>query len=279
MSDKNQMAGNYFAELAGIIDVLRSPRGCPWDRARTREEIVNYFLEEVYEAVEAIEEGRPASVREELGDVLMEIVFLTQFYEEAGKFHLADVVKGINRKMKDRHPHVFGGKNRQELTAEAVRENWMEKKMKEKKRSSVLEGLPKNAPALLYAFFLGQRAATSGFDWPDAEAALSKVKEEITELEMSLKQKRRSGVAEELGDLFFSLAMVSRLLGYNPEIILRRANRKFENRFKKMEIKLTSAGRRIQDCTLEELDRVWEDVKKEDKLKGKKRKKTKNRKR
>lgn len=273
MADKNEMAGNYFAELAGIIDILRSPRGCPWDRARTKEEIINYFLEEVYEAVEAIEEDRPASVKEELGDVLMEVVFLAQFYEEAGKFHLADVVKGINRKMKDRHPHVFGGENRKGITAEDVRENWMEKKMREKKRSSVLEGLPKSAPALLYAFFLGQRASAIGFDWPDAEAALSKVKEEIAELEISLEKKRRAEVAEELGDLFFSLAMVSRLLGYNPEIILRKANRKFETRFKKMEIKLASEGRRVQDCTLEDLDLVWEAVKRENRSKGRKNKK------
>jgi MazG family protein len=263
MADRNETAGKKFAELARIIDVLRSPDGCPWDRARTKEEIINYFLEEVFEAVEALTDGSPEAAREELGDVLMEVVFLTQFYEEAGQFHLAEVVEGINRKMKGRHPHVFRNYKPAGLTAEAVRENWLENKLKEKKRSSVLEGLPKSAPALLYAFLLGQRAAGCGFDWPGPEEALSKVKEEITELEKSLKKGKKEEVAEELGDVFFSLANVSRLLGLNPEIILKKANRKFESRFKEMERKLTRSGKKLQDCSLEELDRLWEEVKKE----------------
>ncbi|MGB9836214.1 MAG: nucleoside triphosphate pyrophosphohydrolase [Candidatus Saccharicenans sp.] len=270
MSDKNEMAGKKFAELARIIDILRSPKGCPWDRARTREEIINYFLEEVYEAVEAVEQGSVEEVREELGDVLMEVVFLSQFYEEAGQFHLAEVVEGINEKMKKRHPHVFGQKTGRKVGAEEVRENWLENKMREKKRASLLDGLPKSAPALLYAFFLGQRAAGVGFDWPSAEQALMKVKEEIGELEQSLKGGRRAEVAEELGDVLFSLAMVSRLLGLNPEIVLHRANRKFEARFKKLEKKLASTGKRLQDYSLEELDRMWEQVKAEDRIRKKK---------
>lgn len=273
MSDKNEMAGKKFAELARIIDILRSPKGCPWDRARTREEIINYFLEEVYEAVEAVEQGSVEEVREELGDVLMEVVFLSQFYEEAGQFHLAEVVEGINEKMKKRHPHVFGQKNGRKVGAEQVKENWLENKMREKKRASLLDGLPKSAPALLYAFFLGQRAAGVGFDWPSAEQALMKVKEEIGELEQSLKSGRQAEVAEELGDVLFSLAMVSRLLGLNPEIVLHRANRKFEARFKKLEKRLASTGKRLQDYSLEELDRMWEQVKAEDRIRKKRNKK------
>ncbi|MBC7364282.1 MAG: nucleoside triphosphate pyrophosphohydrolase [Candidatus Aminicenantes bacterium] len=274
MPDKNDIAGKRFAELARIIDVLRSPDGCPWDRARTKEDIINYFLEEVFEAVEALTDSSPEAAKEELGDVLMEVVFLTQFYEEAGDFHLAEVVEGINRKMKERHPHVFRKNKLAGLTAETVRENWLEKKLKEKKRTSVLEGLPKRAPALLYAFFLGQRAAGCGFDWPGPEEALSKVKEEITELEKSIKKGKKDEVAEELGDVFFSLANVSRLLGLNPEIILKKASRKFESRFKKVEQKLFRAGKKVQDCSLEELDRLWEEVKKEDGQNGRKRKKS-----
>jgi len=279
MTDKNEMAGKHFAELARIIDVLRSAEGCPWDKARTKDEIINYFLEEVYETVEAINRRGPEAVREELGDVLMEVVFLTQFYEEAGLFHLAQVVEGINQKMKKRHPHVFGKNKPRKLTAEAVREDWLENKMKEKKRTSVLEGLPNSAPALLYAFFLGQRAAGCGFDWPGPVEALSKVKEEVAELEDSLKKGKRAAVAEELGDVLFSLAMVSRLLGFNPELILRQANQKFELRFKSLEEKLAQVGKKLQDCSLEELDRIWEEVKKEDKLKGKRRKKINKKKR
>lgn len=253
-------AGRRFRKLVEIIAKLRSPGGCPWDRARSRRDILNYFLEEVYEAVEAIGSGRPEAAREELGDVLMEVVFLARFYEEEGLFTLADVLEGINRKMIERHPHVFGPKTR--LSPGAVLAGWQRNKLREKKRRSILDGLPPSAPSLVYAYMLGQRAAAHGFDWPEAASALEKVKEEIGELEKSLKKKKKQQVAEELGDTFFSLVNVSRLLGYNPEVVLRQAARKFERRFRQLEKKLKKKGQEVRDCSPEELDLVWEKVKK-----------------
>lgn len=253
-------AGRRFRQLVEIIARLRSPGGCPWDRARCRRDILNYFLEEVYEAVEAINSRDPGAAREELGDVLMEVVFLARFYEEEGLFTLADVLKGINQKMIERHPHVFGQKTR--LSPEAVLAGWQKNKLLEKKRRSILDGLPASAPSLVYAFMLGQRAAARGFDWPEAGSALEKVKEEIGELEKSLKKKRKREAAEELGDTLFSLVNVCRLLGFNPEIVLRQANRKFERRFRLLERALKREGREVSECSPEELDRVWETIKK-----------------
>lgn len=252
-------AGRQFRQLVEIIARLRSPGGCPWDRARSRRDILNYFLEEVYEAVEAISSSRPEAAREELGDVLMEVVFLARFYEEEGLFTMADVLRGINRKMVERHPHVFGRKTG--LSPEAVLTAWQENKLREKKRRSILDGLPASAPSLVYAFMLGQRAAAHGFDWPEASSALEKVKEEIAELEKSLKKSRGRQVVEELGDTLFSLVNLCRLLGYNPEIVLRQAGRKFERRFRQLERELKKRGQEVRDCSLEELDRVWEKVK------------------
>ncbi len=253
-------AGRRFRQLVEIIARLRSPRGCPWDRARSRRDILNYFLEEVYEAVEAINSRNPAAAREELGDVLMEVVFLTRFYEEEGLFTLADVLKGINQKMIERHPHVFGRKTR--LSPEAVLAGWQKNKLLEKKRRSILDGLPASAPSLVYAYMLGQRAAAHGFDWPEAGSALEKVKEEMGELEKSLKKKRNREAAEELGDTLFSLVNVCRLLGFNPEVILWQANRKFERRLRQLERALKREGREVSECSPEELDRVWETIKK-----------------
>ena len=253
-------AGARFQKLVEIIARLRSPGGCPWDRARTRQDILNYFLEEVYEAVEAISANQPEAAREELGDVLLEVVFLTRFYEEEGLFTMADVLDGINRKMIRRHPHVFGREVK--TSPEAVLDSWQKNKLSEKKRSSILDGLPAAAPSLVYAFLLGQRAAAHGFDWPEPASALEKVKEEIAELEKSLARKNRRAVAEELGDVLFSLVNFCRLLGFNPEIILRQAGRKFERRFRQLEKVLKKRGQAVKECSLEELDLTWERVKK-----------------
>jgi len=253
-------AGQSFLELVGIVDRLRSSEGCPWDRARTREDILNYFLEEVFEAVDAIKFNDADSVREELGDVLMEVVLLAKFYEESRRFSIADVLDRINRKMIERHPHVYTRKGK--TTSEMVKENWQKRKLEEKSRFSILDGLPGSAPALMSSFLIGQRVSAHGFDWPEAAEALKKVKEEIQELEKSLKTRKKTQVAEELGDVLFSLSNVSRLLGYNPEIILRQANRKFEQRFQNLEKELRKKGKKVSDCTLPELDRLWEKVKK-----------------
>ncbi|MDD8031452.1 MAG: nucleoside triphosphate pyrophosphohydrolase [Acidobacteriota bacterium] len=256
-------AGPGYQKLVEIISKLRSPGGCPWDRARTKQEILNYFLEEVYEAVEALNSNNPEAAREELGDVLMEVVFLARFYEEEGLFTMAEVLEGINRKMIERHPHVF--KTKEKTTAKAVLDTWQKNKQKEKNRDSILDGLPASAPALVYAFLLGQRAAACGFDWPSPMEALKKVKEEIIELEKSLQSRDQQQVAEEFGDVLFSLVNVCRLLGLNPEIVLRQANKKFDRRFRRLEKEIKKRKLKIQECSLQELDQLWEVVKKDKK--------------
>ncbi|MGB9893569.1 MAG: nucleoside triphosphate pyrophosphohydrolase [Candidatus Saccharicenans sp.] len=257
--NKETQVGHQFQQLVEIIAKLRSPGGCPWDRQRTKEEILSYFLEEVYEAVEAVSSGNPEAAREELGDVLMEVIFLARFYQETGKFGLAEILAGINRKMIERHPHVFGRKRKP--TPEAVLNAWQKNKLAEKSRSSVLDGLPASAPALISAFLLGQRAAAQGFDWPDPGSVLQKVKEEIQELEHSLNLKNQSKIAEELGDVLFSLVNLCRWLRLNPEILLRQANKKFENRFRQLEKELKKRGKELKACSSEELDEIWEKVK------------------
>jgi MazG family protein len=267
LNKRKPEAGSRFQKLVEIIARLRSPGGCPWDRARTREEILNYFLEEVYEAVEAVKSGSAEEAREELGDVLMEVVFLARFYEEEGKFTVAEALEAINRKMVERHPHVFGRKKLK--TAQEILEVWQNNKLVEKKRESILDGLPASASALVYAFLLGQRVSAHGFDWSGPAQALRKVKEELKELEKSLKRKDKREAAEELGDLLFSLVNVSRLLGLNPEIVLAQANRKFENRFRELEKRLKKQGRKVGECSLAQLDEVWDEVKRKKPQKGK----------
>ncbi len=265
-------AGRRFDELRRILDVLRGPGGCPWDRAQDVRSIVDYFLEEAFEAAEACLSGDPAAAREELGDMLMEIVFLSRLFEEKGLFDLAEVVEGINEKMVRRHPHVFGKpslrgsstaeKGKRLRTPGEVVDEWQRGKLQEKARSSVLQDLPRNLPALLTAFQIGQRAGSVGFDWPDAGEALGKVREEVDELAAEVPGGRRRRVAEEVGDLLFALVNVSRHLKVNPELALRAANRKFARRFARVEATLKRRGRSPRESSLAEMDAIWDEVKK-----------------
>jgi len=220
-------AGEKFQALVGILDRLRSPGGCPWDREQDERSIANYFLEEVYEAVDALFRGDAAALAEELGDVLMEVVFLSRIYEEKGSFTVADALDGINAKMIRRHPHVFGEDRCED--SRRVLEAWIRRKSEEKNRAGPFEGLAATAPALLAAFQIGVRAAQHGFDVLTAADALAKAKDRIVGLEGELDSGGKA-LEEGLGEAFFALADVARLLRVNPEIALRRANEKFIDR-------------------------------------------------
>lgn len=257
-------AGDKFERLVTILGTLRGDNGCPWDREQDAASILSYFLEEVYEAVEALQEGPVEALCEELGDVLMEVVFLSRIYEEQNAFSVADALDSINRKMVARHPHVFGTEKCE--TSERVLEEWQRRKRQEKKREAVLEGLPRRLPALLAAFQIAQRAAAVGFDWPRPENALEKVKEETAELEKAMADQAPDEVRRELGDLFFALANVSRKLGINPELALLQANRKFARRFGRMESKLKAKGQTLEKSSLSEMDAAWDEVKAEEGL-------------
>jgi MazG family protein len=256
---KSRDAGKRFQELVGILAALRGPGGCPWDREQDERSISNYFLEEVYEAVDAIARGSSAAVAEELGDVLLEVVFLARIYEERGTFSVSDSLDSINRKMIRRHPHVFGRKTYG--TSARVLDAWIKQKRSEKKRSSYFGTIPKATPALQSANQIGERVSHFGFDWPSAAEALKKVREEIAELDAAMSGGRAKAIDEELGDCLFALCNVARLLRLNPEVSLRRANEKFVRRFQRLEKRFAARGRELSGATPAEMDEVWEEIK------------------
>lgn len=256
---RSRNAGTKFQELVGILSRLRGPDGCPWDREQDERSIANYFLEEVYEAVDAITRGSDAAAAEELGDVLLEVVFLARIYEERGAFSVTDSLDAINRKMIRRHPHVFGRKSYG--TSARVLDAWIRQKKAEKKRTSYFGTIPKSTPALQSAHQIGERVSHFGFDWPTAGEALKKVREEVSELEAAMAAGRTRAVDEELGDCLFALSNVARLLRLNPEVSLRRANDKFIRRFQRLERRFTSRGKELSGATPAEMDKAWEEIK------------------
>jgi MazG family protein len=259
MIDSTQ-SGQKLQELVNILARLRGPDGCPWDREQSVSTLKDYFLEEVYEAVDAIDRNDSRAVAEELGDVLMEIVFLARVFEERGEFSVADALLEINSKMIRRHPHVFGDEKLE--TPEAVTNAWNIRKKDEKNRASHFEGIPATAPALQAAFEIGKRAAAFGFDWPDAVGALAKVQEELGELDRAVAEGDAARQAEEMGDCLFALACAARLLRIHPETVLRRANAKFIERFAALENRLKETGKPLGQASLDEMEEAWKAVKK-----------------
>jgi len=256
---QEEKSGGKFEQLVQIMETLRSDRGCPWDKEQDENSITNYFLEEVYEAVEAISAEDTKALAEELGDVLMEVVFLAQIYKEKRKFSIDEVLDGINQKMIRRHPHVFGP-GRKETSREVVDE-WIRGKQEEKERESLFDRFPNSTPSLLAAFQIGLLVSHYGFDWNQAQEALQKVKEEVAELEKVIDAQDKAELSREMGDIFFSLVNVSRLLSINPEIALRQANKKFIKRFKYIEKKLREKKKELGQASLEEMDKIWEEAK------------------
>jgi tetrapyrrole methylase family protein/MazG family protein len=252
-----------FQELLKIMERLRGEKGCPWDREQTRDSLKPYIIEEAYELVEAIEEGAPSKIKEELGDLLFQIVFQCQIAKEAGEFGFPDVIRNIGEKMIARHPHVFG--DAEYKTTDEVLVHWEEQKKREGKlRTSILEGVPKALPALLRARRLQDRAAGVGFDWERAEDVFKKLDEELGEFKEALETKNRDEIEDELGDIFFMLVNISRFIGVNPEDALRRTISKFIHRFRHIEMKAAEQGRKLSEMTLSEMDRLWDEAKGEE---------------
>lgn len=254
--DDSEKAGQKFKQLVHILDTLRGEGGCPWDQEQDEKSITGYFLEEAYELIDAVNSGDAQSLAEELGDVLMEVVFLARIFKEKNEFSISDVLVRINQKMIRRHPHVFAQKKTK--TSKRILEEWHCQKKEEKGRQSVLDGMAHCFPTLLEAYQIGLRVSHYGFDWSHPIEALQKVKEEMAELERALERKTKDEIFQEIGDLFFSLANVSRLLGVNPEIALRQANKKFIRRFEFMEKKLRERSKELGQVSLEEMDELWE---------------------
>ncbi len=251
-----------FKELVGLMARLRSPDGCPWDLKQTTESLKPFLIEECYEVIDALDEGDPTEVKEELGDLLFQIIFHARLAEENGQFTIQDVIASNVEKMVRRHPHVFG--DEKVTTDKEVIANWEEIKKKEKGsegRRSILEGIPRSMPSLIRAHKLQERAARVGFDWKRIDEALPKLDEEIREFKESLKSKNAEKIEEELGDIFFMLVNLSRFLEVDPEEALRKTISKFIHRFRYIEEKSADAGKPLKDMTLDEMETLWQEAK------------------
>ena len=273
--------GGLFEGLVALQHRLRAPNGCPWDREQTHQSLKPFLIEEAYEVLGAMETGEREKFAEELGDLLLQIVFHAELAQEQGRFDIADVIRGVHTKMVRRHPHVFG--NAKARTSAQVLKNWEQIKADERaaesregkgaaaapKPTSVLAAVPRSLPALLEGYQLTRRAANIGFDWPNMEGVLEKLGEEISELREAFAEKSEEAhnekirgkaqekVEEEMGDLLFAAVNVARFAGIDPEVALKRANRKFMRRFQWMEQKAEESNGRLADVPRAEMEELW----------------------
>jgi MazG family protein len=257
--------------LLEIMAALRDPEtGCPWDVRQDFDTIAPYTLEEAYEVCDAIDRRNYSELREELGDLLLQVVFHSQMAAEAGHFTFEDVVLAINEKMVRRHPHVFkrdDGQEGEPVSVGAIKRFWEEEKARERSKKDnhgLLEGVALALPALKRAQKLQKRAAGVGFDWPEMAGVIDKIHEELEELQRAVQQQNRSAMNEELGDLLFTCVNLARHLNADAEDCLRQVNRKFESRFARMEALVKNRGKRLSDCSLDELDALWNSAKRDE---------------
>ena len=266
-------AAAQFAEAVGIMARLRGPDGCPWDREQSFDSIRKYTLEETYEVFDAIERRDWKNLCEELGDLLLQVLFYAQMARDEGSFTIADVIAGMNRKLVRRHPHVFGDEasvaagnavtvplETSGIDAPQVLRNWDAIKNAEKKiqHASVLDGIPRSLPALLEAAKLGSRAQKSGFDWPEVEGIFAKLEEETGELRQAMQNTTHDHVMSEVGDLLFTMVNLARRLEVEPEFALRHTNAKFRRRFAAME---AASPRPLEAMTADQLESLWNEAK------------------
>jgi tetrapyrrole methylase family protein/MazG family protein len=255
-----------FEELLAIMRKLRGPGGCPWDAEQTHESLTRYLLEETYEVIEAIDAKSPEHLKEELGDLLLQPVFHAVIAEETGKFDINDVIDTLCEKLVRRHPHVFGNLDISDSSAQI--ENWERIKKEEKgpERKSALSGVPPHLPALLKAQKISEKASRVGFDWNHSDQVLAKVVEELHEFEEAWAGGNQERMEDELGDILFAVVNLGRFLSLNPEEALRKTVSRFQKRFSYVEEALLKEGRHMSEATPEEMDILWEQVKKEERV-------------
>ncbi|MEC7927380.1 MAG: nucleoside triphosphate pyrophosphohydrolase [Candidatus Neomarinimicrobiota bacterium] len=249
-----------FTNLLNIVSQLRGPDGCPWDKEQTHKSLLPYFLEEAYEVIEGVEAGDMNSLKEELGDVLLHVVFQADIAQKNSEFTIEDSLNHVNEKLVRRHPHVFGDKKAD--AAFHAKQNWESAKHKEKKRKSRLDGVPETLPALTRAQRLQEKASYTGFDWENIEQVWGKINEEIQELKEAQTNGIKKHIEEEIGDVIFSIVNLARFLNISAEFALRKTNKKFTTRFKAVEDELKNRGKTVEDSNLEEMDTIWNEVKK-----------------
>ena len=252
----NTKTSKLFVDLVNIVEKLRSPEGCPWDKEQTHESLLPYFLEEAYEVIESVELKDWETLKEELGDVLLHILLQAKIADETNKFNISDSLEGINNKLVNRHPHVFGDDNI-DASVEA-KQNWEDIKHVEKKRKSRLDGVPNKLPALVRAQRLQEKASYVGFDHDNIEDAWEKLNEELNELKSAQEKRDIENIKEEIGDVLFSVVNLSRFFNIPAEDMLRKTNRKFITRFQTIERELKEKGKKLENSNLEEMEKIWE---------------------
>ena len=270
---KHLAPGEWFAKLVAVQARLRAPKGCPWDREQTHQTLRTYLLEEAYEVLEALDTGDDKKFAEEMGDLLLQIVFHSQIAQEEGRFGVADVIREIHDKMIRRHPHVFG-ETRARDSAEVLR-NWERIKAEERRArkeagqneerlgeaASLLDGVSRSLPATLEGLQLTRKASRIGFDWQNADGVMEKIREETAELEIAIKDKDQHRIEEEMGDFLFAAVNLARFLHVDPEIALKKANAKFSRRFRAMEALARESGREFKGLPREEMEALWDAAK------------------
>ena len=255
---KNSITKN-FNSLINIIEKLRGPNGCDWDKAQTNESLIPYFIEEVYEMVDSIDNKDINNTKEELGDILLHVVLQSQIYKEHKNFNLNDVIINISDKLVKRHPHVFNKPNRPNNFGD--KENWELQKYKDKNRNSILDGVPNILPSIITAQRIQEKASMNGFDWENVQSVWEKFNEEVNELKVAQESGVQEKIQEELGDLLFTIINLSRFMNVSSENALRKSNKKFIHRFKLLEKKVKSMDKKVNDLSIDELNKIWEEVK------------------
>ncbi|OGP12870.1 MAG: nucleoside triphosphate pyrophosphohydrolase [Deltaproteobacteria bacterium GWA2_54_12] len=260
-----------ITKLTTLMEKLRSPEGCPWDREQTMGSLTPFIIEEAYEVVSAIDSGDMEHIKEELGDLLFQVIFVSQLATEEGRFTLADVIEGSFEKMVHRHPHVFGESKAD--TPEAVLKQWAEIKKAEKKgkekETGYLAGVPEVLPSLLRAHKISQKASKAGFDWKGVEEVLDKLDEETAEFKEAVRSKKAADMEEELGDMLFTMVNIGRFLQVNPEDALRKTIAKFITRFHHVERAVIQKGEDLSTTNMDEMERLWQEAKASEKKNGK----------
>lgn len=268
---KTLTAGEWFERLVGLQARLRAPNGCPWDREQTHETLRTYLIEEAYEVLDAMKSGDDTKFANEMGDLLLQVVFHSQIASEEGRFTVADVIREVHEKMVRRHPHVFGEKRARDA-AEVLR-NWEQIKAQERgaqgngaekakeKPVSLLDGVPRALPATMEGLQLTRKAARAGFDWEDAQGIFEKLREECAELRHASETKDAAKMEEEMGDLLFAAVNLARFLQVDPEIALKGANTKFGSRFREMERMSQESGQSFAEVPRAEKEKLWEAAK------------------
>ncbi len=273
---RKESAGLWFERLVKLQARLRAPNGCPWDVEQTHLTLRTYLIEEAYEVLEALESGDDSKFAEELGDLLLQVVFHAQIATEEGRFDAADVIREIHQKMVRRHPHVFGEKRAK--NAAEVLKNWEQIKAEERRAksseqgtdainasgnapASLLDGIPHTLPAVMQGYQLTRRASRIGFDWDDVEGVIAKIQEELGELRDARSEQSPTEIEDEVGDVLFAAVNLARFLKVDPEIALKRTNAKFASRFREMERLARVSGRALADVPRSEMEFLWDQVK------------------